>query len=361
MQYSDITPRQTAYSIAGLLKRALPLMVLERFGQQYPLPKNNTDTAKFRRYFLQGSTGSISGEVSGTPAGTKYGVPLALTPLVEGVTPAGRELRSKDYTVQLLQYGDYIEFTDVMIDLHEDMPPLMRELVGILGEQAAMTTETLRFNVLKAGTNVYYANGSARNAVNTPLSLTLQRKVTRALKRQNAMPLTQVLKSSTAYNTQPIEAAYIGIVHPDVENDIRDMQGFISTKHYASVTPMDGEIGSVEDVRYVRSTVIAPWEDAGGAATGGGSPAVPVLSTSSTNADVYPVLFIAKDAYGIVPLRGAPTGGSFATPVNVMVVQPKATTTDPLAQRGTAGWKAWNATVILNDFFIVRAEVAATA
>lgn len=348
MQYSDITPRQTAYSIVGLLKRALPLMVLEKFGQQYPVPKNNTQTAKFRRYFLQDSTGSVSGN-----AGNYY-IPLATTPLVEGVTPAGRELRAKDYTVQLYQYGDFIEFTDVMQDTHEDMPQLLREMVDILGEQAALTTETLRFNVLKAGTNVYYANGSARTDVNTPITLALQRRITRALKRQNAAALTQVLKSSPAYNTQPIESAFIAVTHPDIENDIRDMDGFISTKHYASVEPMPGEIGSVEDVRYIRSTVFEPWADAGG--LDGNT----VLSTTGTNADVYPVLYIAKDAYGIVPLRGTQDGGTFVSPVSVMVVQPKATTTDPLAQRGTAGWKAWNATVILNDFFLLRAEVAAS-
>lgn len=349
MLYSDITPRQCAFSVAALLKRALPLMVLEKFGQQYPLPKNNTQTAKFRRYFLQDSTGSISGNPG------DYYVPLATTPLVEGVTPTGRELRAKDYTVQIYQYGDFIEFTDVMMDTHEDMPQLMKEMTDILGEQAAMTTETLRFNVLKAGTNVYYANGVDRTDVNTPITLALQRRITRSLKRQNATPLTQILKSSPAYNTQPVEAAYFAVVHPDVENDIRDMDGFISTKHYASVSPVEGEIGAVEDVRYIRSTVFAPWDDAGGTA---GSD---VLTSGGTDADVYPILYIAKDAYGIVPLRGTQDGGSFSSPVTVMVVQPKATHGDPLAQRGTAGWKAYNATVILNDFFLVRAEVAASA
>lgn len=349
MTYSDITPRQTAFSIVGLLKRALPLMTLERFGQQYPVPKNNTQTAKFRRYFLQDTTGSASGNAG------NYHIPLATTPLVEGVTPAGRELRSKDYTVHLQQYGDYITFTDVILDTHEDMPQLLKELVDILGEQAAITTETLRFNVLKAGTNVFYANGLDRTAVNTPISLSLQRRITRALKRQNAAALTQVLKSTPAYNTQPIESAYIAVCHPDVENDIRDMDGFISTKHYASVEPMPGEIGSVENVRYITSTVFEPWLNAGG------DPTTVVLSDNGTDADVYPILYIAKDAYGIVPLRGTETGGTFVSPVNVMVVQPKPTNTDPLAQRGTAGWKAWNATVILNDFFLIRAEVAASA
>jgi len=346
--YNDITPRQTAYSIGELLKRAIPLMVLEKFGQQYPMPKNNTGVAKFRRYFLEGATGSASGN-----AGSYY-VPTATTPLVEGVTPQGRELRSKDYTVQLAQYGDYIEFTDVIVDLHEDMPQVLREMVAILGEQAALTLEQVRFGVLRAGTNVFFANGSSRGDVNTPLTLPLQRRITRALKRQNAQPLTQVLKSSPAYNTQPIEAAFIAICHPDVETDIRDMDGFISVKQYAGVQPMEGEIGAVEDVRYIRSTVIEPWLDAGGTATD-------VLSSGGTYADVYPILYIARDAYGIVPLRGVQNGsGSAVSPVSVMVVQPKPSPTDPLAQRGTAGWKAWSATVILQDAFLIRAEVAAS-
>lgn len=349
--YGDITPRQAAFSIVNLLERATPQMVLERFGQAYPIPKNNTKVAKWRRYFLEGATGS-----AGADSGGNYSVPLATTPLTEGVTPNGKKLSNKDYTVELKQYGDYLEFTDVIEDTHEDFPALLREMTDILGEQAAHTLETLRFNVLKAGTNVYYANGTTRGDVNTPVDLPLQRRITRSLKRQNARPITQVMTSSPNYNTQPIEAAFIAVCHPDVENDIRDMEGFISVKQYGpNVDAVDGEIGSVEDVRYVRSTVFEQWEDAGGApdpdATADSGDEV--LSTSGTSADVYPILYIARDAYGIVPLRGKES-------VDIMVVEPKATNVDPLAQRGTAAWKVWNATVILQDSFMVRAEVAAS-
>lgn len=342
--YGDITPRQAGYSVVNLLKRAMPSMVIERFGQAYPIPKNNTKVAKWRRYYLSGGSGSYSGNAG------KFNVPLADTPLTEGVTPAGSTLESKDYTVQLQQYGDFLEFTDVIVDTHEDFPPLLKEMTDILGEQAAHTIETLRFNTLKGGTNVFYANGNTRADVNTPLTLSLQRRITRALKRQNAKPITSMVDSTVKYDTRPIEASYIAICHPDVENDIRDMDGFISVKHYGSnIEPIEGEIGSVEDVRYIRSTVFEAWEDAGGDASGGN-----VLSTSGDAADVYPILFIARDAYGIVPLRGKNT-------VEVMVVQPKATNVDPLAQRGTVGWKCWNATVILQDAFLIRAEVAASA
>ena len=338
--YSDITPRQTAFSVANLLARAMPHMMIERFGQAYPIPKNNTKVAKWRRYYMTGGSGSYSGTAG------DFNVPLADTPLVEGVTPAGSTLENRDYTVTLQQYGDFLRYTDVIVDTHEDFPPLLREMTDILGEQAAHTIETLRFNVLKAGTNVFYANGSTRNAVNTPLTLGLQRRITRSMKRQNAKPITNMLASTVKYNTQPIESAFIALCHPDVENDIREMDGFISVKQYGSNTePMEGEIGNVEDVRYIRSTVFESWADAGGAAGA-------MLSTSGTNADVYPILYLARDAYGIVPLRGKEA-------VEVMVVQPKATDNDPLAQRGTIGWKCWNATVILQDAFMVRAEVAA--
>lgn len=340
--YGDITPRQAAFSIANLLTRAMPYMMLERFGQAYPIPRNNTKIAKFRRYFMTGATGANSGNAG------DFNVPLAITPLTEGVTPAGSTLDNKDYTVEMSQYGDFLEFTDVIEDTHEDMPQLLREMTDILGEQAAHTLETLRFNVLKAGTNVFYANGSTRGAVNTPVTLAMQRRITRSLKRQNAKPITSIVKSTVNYNTQPIEAAFIALCHPDVENDIRDLPGFISVKQYGgSVTAMEGEVGSVEDVRYIRSTVFESFADAGGA------DGDVVLSTTGTNADVYPILYLARDAYGIVPLRGRDS-------VQVMVVNPQPTNVDPLAQRGTAGWKTWNATVILQDAFLVRGEVAAS-
>ena len=42
--YGDISPRTAAYAAAQLLKRALPLMVTERWGQAKPLPSNASIT-----------------------------------------------------------------------------------------------------------------------------------------------------------------------------------------------------------------------------------------------------------------------------------------------------------------------------
>lgn len=338
--YGDISPAIAAYAVVRMLKRAMPYLHLEKFGQTYPLPTNSTQTAKFRRYFLSGASGS-AGAGSGD-----FIIPVATTPLVEGVTPQGSRLANQDYTVTLQQYGDFVTISDVIEDTHTD--PVLATATDILGEQAAVTVETLRFNVLKAGTNVFYANlVSTRADVIATISLADQRRVTTGLNRQNARKISSVVASTPDYNTKSVEAAYMAVVHPDLETDIREMTGFKAVADYGPHTsPFEGEIGSVEQVRYLSSTVIMPWEDAGAGVASTG-----VRSTEGDNADVYPVLYFARDAFGIVPLKGK----SAMTP---MVVNPKPAPGDPLGQRGTVGWKLWNATVILQEAFMARLEVA---
>ena len=116
---------------------------------------------------------------------------------------------------------------------------------------------------------------------------------------------------------------------------------------YGSITPWENEIGKVDDVRYVSTTINAPWADVG-AAKG------TMISTTGVNADVYPVVYLGRDAYGIVALKGA-----FA--VTPMVSNAKPSDSDPYAQRTHVTWKTMQTCVILNDAWQVRLECAATA
>jgi N4-gp56 family major capsid protein len=340
--YGDISPAVAAYSVVRMLKRAMPYLHLEKFGQTYVLPLNSTQTAKFRRYFLAGASGA-----AGPDTGSFY-IPVATTPLVEGVTPSGSVLANQDYTVTLAQYGDFITTTDVIEDTHTDN--VLQQATDILGEQAAVTVETLRFNVLKAGTNVFYANGVAsRDLIATAFALKDQRAVTTALNRQNAKKITSVVASTADFNTKSVEASYMAVCHPDLETDLRSATGFKVVADYGPhTTPFEGEIGSLEQVRYLTSTVIAPWVDSGAAVGATG-----LVSTGGVKVDVYPILIFARDCFGIVPLKGK----SSMTP---MVVNPKPAAGDPLAQRGTVGWKLWTATVILQDAWMARLEVGST-
>lgn len=322
--YGDISPRTAAYAEKELLKRGLPYLVLEKFGQAKPLPANMTKVMKFRRYSALPNT------------------PVAL---VEGVTPAARALTVTDVTATLQQYGDLVTITDVVLDTHED--PTLNEAVEVLGEQAAQMIEKMRYGVIKAGTNVQYANGATRNAVNTVITVALQRRCVRSLKRQNGRQITTIVRSTPAYGTENVAPGYVALIHPDCEADVRSMAGFTPAEKYGSITPWENELGKVDDCRYVSSTIFEPFADAGGAKG-------TMLSTTGVNADVYPVLYLARDAYGIVALKG-----QYA--VTPMVVNPKPSDSDPLAQRGHVAWKSMQTCVILNDAWLVRAEVAATA
>lgn len=326
MTYGDISPRTAGTIARELLERAVPLLIIEKFCQAKHLPSNSTKTMKFRRY---------------------NSLALATTALTEGVTPTGKTLTTKDVDVTLAQYGDFVELSDVIADTHED--PVLQETMGILGEQAAETLETLRFNVIKAGTSVKFANGGARNAVNTKISTALQRQVIRELKKQNAKVFTQVVRSTAAYGTENVAPSYVALCHTDCINDIMDMTGFVPVEKYGNYGAIyEGEIGKVEGVRYIATTVFKPWADAGGAKG-------TMLSTNGTSADVYPIIYLARDAVATIPFKGK----NAVTPMVLNPNQPRGG--DPLGQRGSCAWKTYSATVILNDAWMYRLEVAVTA
>ena len=325
--YGDITPRTAGKAMPGFLMRALPYLVLEKYLDLKPLPSNSTKVAIFRRY---------------------EALEKATTPLVEGVTPVGKNMTYTDVQCTLQQYGDYVTLTDQIADFHED--PVLQEYVGITAEQAAQTIETLRYNVLKAGSNVFYANKVAgRDSVVTAISLGDQRRVPRAFKRQNAAYITKKAASTPNYGTVSVRASYIGLVHPDLENDIRALTGFKDAVDYgASQAADEFEIGTVEDVRYIRSTIFESFADAGG---NKGT----MVSTSGVKADVYPIIYLAAHAAASVPLKGK-------NAITAPIVRNPGTISDSdkLGQRGHVGWKAYFGCVILNQLFISRLECGAT-
>lgn len=327
-QYGDIGTRTAAYAAEGMLAHAMPVMVLQKFALSKPQPKNKTDTVKFRRP-----------------------VPFAAatTPLLEGVTPSAQKMAYEDVTAALKQYGAYVEITDKVMDQSED--PVLQNATELCGEQSGLTTELVTWGVLKGGSSVAYSNGSTRDAVNTPISKTLQQKITRSLKSQKARKITKILAGSTDFASSPVEAAYVAIGHTDLESDIRAMPGFVPVAKYGSRKVLcEEELGTVDDVRYILSPELTPYADLGGDYDGSGTD---MVSTTGTKADVYPIMFLGKDAFGVVPLKGAKA-------ITPMVVNPKPSAGDRLGQRGSVGWKAWFTAVRLNETWMHRAEVACT-
>lgn len=326
--YGDITPRTAAYAVDKMLARAQPQLNMAKFAVLTAVPKGKTKVVKWRRY----------GRLAPT-----------ITPLTEGVTPTAGNITSTDVTATLEQYGQRVQITDVIMDTHED--PVLNELSGSLGETAGQTAEMIIYNVIKAGTQVQYSNGTQRTDVNTPIAAGVCRKAIRQLKAQDARPLTSMLNATDGVGTTPIPPCYVCFVHPNVEMDLQNLTnfpaGYTRIQNYGTFKPLcDAEIGSFENIRFVSSTLYTALANAGGAL---GS------MLGGTAADVYQSVVVGKESYASVNLAAS---GSGMTPI---VVNPKPSDSDPMGQRGHVAFRMWATAAILNDAWMTRIEHAVTA
>jgi N4-gp56 family major capsid protein len=326
--YGDISQRTAAWAATEMLEHARPIIVLSDYGQSKPLPKNKAEQVKFRRP-----------------------VPyvVSTTQLTEGVTPSSHKTSYVDVPATMGQYGDLAEITDRVADMSED--PVLKDMSVLSGEQAAETIEMVTWGVIKAGTNVVYSTAAdtVRTDVDAAINLDQQRTAVRFLNAQRGKRITSKMSSSVQYGTEAVDAAYLCFGHTDCEQDIRDMTGFTPTEKYGSMKPLPYECGKVENVRYILTPLLESFADSGAAVGSTG------LKTSGTLVDVYPLVMIAKEAYGLVPLRGA--GAIHPTVLNPGTVSKS----DPLGQRGYVGWKTWFVAVVLNQAWMVRLEAGVSA
>lgn|SRR3990167_4333122 len=300
-----------------LLKKAVPLLVHTRWAQVRDIPRNNTDVIKFRRYTL---------------------LTAATTALTEGVTPDGSQLAITDVTATVLQYGDYVTLTDKL--LFTTLDPVLTETADLLGQQAGNTLDQLTRNVIAVGTTIQYASSATSTATVASGMLITKAEVqeaVRTLKTNNARKITSMIDPSTGFNTAPVDAAYIGICSEDTTFDLKNIPGFIRVEEYGQKKAMLGEVGALDEVRFIETTN-ANVESASGAGS----------------IDVHNTLIFGADAYAISRISGEALK-------NIIKPLGSAGSADPLEQRQTSGWKATFVAKILNEAFILRLEHAVSS
>ena len=321
-KYSDLSARNTVYAQKKMLETPQPLLILESIATPFVIPMNSTRVASWLR---------------------ADALPLATTPVVEGVVPSSTKFTNQKVEATLKQYIGLVSVTDVVADTYDS--PVLMSLMEQMGYQLGNTVEAIRFGEFVAGTNKLQTNGSVRTDINTELNRTIIRKAIRALKLQKAKPISRMVAPSVNYATTPVSPAYIGIAHTSAEMDIRNIAGFSPVENYANEGNMfPGEIGRVDAVRFVVSTEVPYWAN-GGASTS------TMLTTGGSVADVYPLLIVGMDALGVVSLKGA----NAATPY---LFNPVPSAGNPTGQIGHAVWKLWTTALILNQAHVIRVEHA---
>ena len=311
------------------LKKGVPLITFRKWGQKRPLPRNKGKVIRFKRW------GTL--------------VP-ATKPLPQGVSPIGKKMDYVEITATVQPFGDYIPVTDEV--LMTSIDPFLTEASEQLGEQEGETHDILMRNELLSGSNVIYAGSvNGRANVVAKVSATDLDIVIRTLKLANARKITKQISPTEKYNTAPVRAAFVAAIHPYQSHDVENLTGFVPVENYpSSVTVMDGEIGSYKGVRFVETTQGMCYEGAGGAVAN-------TVKNSGGQADVYPMLIFAEDAYGEVPLSGSNHG----IIIKIHGENDRYDTSDPLNQRGSIGWKSMWTGKILNDAWMARYECAVSA
>lgn len=379
---------QTYYS-DYLIDNAEPYLAHDLFAQKHRIP-HGAKTISFRKY---------------DP------LPKRMTPIAEGITPDGQNLRVSVVEATVAQYGGYVELTDLLLLSAVDNNLCMA--TKLLGAQAGRTLDTISREVLAGGTNVQYGENAVsarylltggKTSGNHYLTVDCIRRAVRFLKSQNA---------------EKINGSYVAIIHPDVSYDLMNDPNWKTPNQYADPSHIfEGEIGKIEGVRFIESSEAKIFHapdlastartlNVNGAVSGKSDVAfdgaavkaselvgrwviigsqrgyvgantttqmtlytdstktVPLLVTCADNTviypgeagaegrDVYATLVLGDNAYGTTELGN---GGL----EHIVKQLGSAGTSDPLNQRATVGWKANKVTVRLVEAFMVRIESAST-
>lgn len=300
---SGLSAEMKQYYDRTLLEVATPKLVHDQAAQVRDIPRNGGKKIEFRRF---------------------NALPKALTPLTEGVTPDGQKMSVSKVEAEVKQYGGYVSLSDVLEMTSIDR--VVQEATKMIGSQAGRTLDTISREVMNAGTNVIFGDGTvkARTAITSAMKLTpnVIKKAVRTLKVQNA---------------EKINDAYLAIIHPDCSFDLTSDERFIDVVKYKDPERIyEGEIGKYEGVRFVETSEAKKWKGAG-----------------ASGIDIYSTLVIGANAYGTTKIEG----GGLETIIKQLG---SSGTADPLNQRATVGWKATKVTEILSEEYMVRVETAST-
>lgn len=297
-----------------LITLASPHLVHDQFGQKRDIPKNGGKTIEFRQFSA---------------------LPKATTAITEGVTPTGNKLNVSNVTATVLQYGDYIEQTDLLELTAIDNTIV--EATRQLATQAGLTIDTIVRNEIIGGSSVQYCptlSGTTYSAVSARYAL----NATAKLRVQDVFKAAATLKAN---NAPKIDGYYVAIIHPYVAYDLMQEAGtqWVEVQKYASPENMlKGELGALGGIRFVESTEAKIFKSANLIAAADKLTVAATLESASRTVTVDETIsdaeatalagrkIILEGIQYTVKAAAAGTGG--AASITVADADPKISTTD---------------------------------
>lgn len=354
-------------------EKTLPLvqrqLVAYQFGTPLTLPKNRGTQYQAARY-------------------DRVNLPFA--PLSEGVPPVGQSMTLTMVSAIAQQWGDTITVTDVadMTIKH----PLFQKAIDLISMQMSETLERNTFNNLMAGTQINYVNTRGARASLLAGDVLNPHEINRAngslLTLGSPQYMGQMEEDAKVEAGKPSKASadprghahYVAILHPLVEQDMRENSTVVTAWSYSDINRLyNNELGEWGGVRFCRSNLVPTFT---GVAQVNGTPGtagslasntyyiqvVGMLATNGYESRVYQVSTanVVTGPNGSISVTTPNlTGylfniyiGTTTSPVN-LATTPSGPTTGPLT--GQAAQLAPNTTVVLTNTGQARVPPAAPA
>jgi N4-gp56 family major capsid protein len=262
-----------------------------------------------------------------------------------------------DITKAIAKYGNAILTTEE-VDLFNVNSNTMA-LMDTLGANAGESLNGLMRVEFDNATQIRNASNAAnKSAVVAEMKINDIKYSVNLLNRNSAIKFTSHAFGSTNIGSNPIRSSYYGICHPDVEEDIRGLTGFVGVETYGGYTEtLTGEFGHINGVRWC-ATEIAPVE------TGAGTTSTSDIfrGTSVDTNDLYTSYIYGKDAVGSIGLgeehaKETYMMGDPKFPPTVELIQHKPGSSgigDIFNEVGSIAWKSWFAGKILDGRWVVK-------
>lgn len=279
------------------LERVKPQLYLMDMGDKKPLPTKSGTLIKWHR--LNKLTAQT-------------------TPLTENTNPSDQTVGTTPISVEPLTYGAWVK---VSAELNlKSINPIVEEILDELGDQAALTYDTLVFNALHGNFQNQFAGGAANEAAITDASVFNASELRKAVYKLRKVTVNSVNASVPGYEGNLYKAVIHPAQHYDIQSDSA-VGSFIDVMKYSRPEDiMKGEVGQLYGARIVVS---------------------PNLQTGTGATDVtYRAFLFGRQAYGITELSGQ----GIRT-----IRQPAGSNADPLEMFTTLGWKFMMAAKVLHN------------
>lgn len=301
------TENAHTYWETALIYLAGPKLIHDQCAQLTKIPEGNSKTVEFN--VVQDLSTDIDSNT-----------------LAEGVPGDGQQLTITPITVEVAQYGNYVEISD-MLQLTAKHG-MFKVATNKLSSQAAGVGDKITRNKMHECTTSFVAGGVASLSKITADTYLTVDDIFKAAARLKG-------KDTPTFG----DGCYRAIAHPYVTKDLmsnaKETTAWMDIKKYANPEDiLNGEVGKVGQVR-VLETTNAKYYKAGDEA----------ISDAASGVTVFATIVLGDDAVGTTELSGMGLS---------MIIKSAAEIGGPLEQYGTAGWKMTKAAEILCDDYITK-------